>query len=162
MGGAPMGGAPADGTPVFAPAAGAPSNTTPAQTVRPGGSVLVTGSNFGPRQPVAVFLDGTGIPLGTLIADDQGNVSGALRLPLNAELGMHRVGLMDRVGATFMSQPIIVMMGYQTGWNTRVNQLPHTGMDDAAEVVALGLSFVALGALALLLGRRPRRMSQAN
>ena len=159
---APVTDQPVIGTPVVAPVAGTPSNTTPAQTVQPGGTVLVTGSNFGPRQPVAVLLDGTGIPLGTLITDDQGNLSGALRVPGNAELGTHRVGLVGHVGAPFMSQPIIVTMGYQTDWNIRMNQLPHTGMADAAEVAALGMSFVTLGALALLLGRRPRRLSQAR
>jgi hypothetical protein len=61
-------------------------------TVAPGGSVSVSGGDFGFGTSVAVYLDGANGPvLGTARANDQGFFTAAITIPSATTAGSHKL-----------------------------------------------------------------------
>ena len=74
--------------------------TLGATTVVVGGKVQVDAAGFDAGEQVAVTLEPAGTALGTLTADQQGDVSGQITLPASTPLGTHRITLTGPTSAT--------------------------------------------------------------
>jgi lysophospholipase L1-like esterase len=64
----------------------------PAQCV-PGCQLRLTGTDFGPNSFLDVTLHSDAVDLGTLTADDSGNLAGMVQVPDNTEPGVHAIVL---------------------------------------------------------------------
>lgn len=71
----------------------APSVSTPPASVQAGQSVLLTGGGYLAGEIVEVRVDGTGPVIGTLVADEEGNVSGNVVIPATLAAGTHALTL---------------------------------------------------------------------
>lgn len=135
----------------------APSLSISAKDLAPGESFALEGAGFAPDETVAVVLHSDPITVGTLTANDEGEIAGTLKVPSDAPDGSHRIvvtgaesGLTAEVDVTIATAaapagaagPVAALLA-STG----------TALPIAAASVALAL-LVAGGALML---RRRRR-----
>lgn len=68
---------------------GSISGSNPAPV--PGGAVTISGDGLAPRSDASVSLFSEPVVLGTVHADDAGNFSGTFPIPVDTELGPHRI-----------------------------------------------------------------------
>ena len=85
-----------------------PSNLVQATTVNAGTAITVNGSGYQPLEVVEVWLHSTPVLLGTLTANEAGNVSGSFTLLTSTPVGTHHIVLKDVRGGELLSADITV------------------------------------------------------
>jgi hypothetical protein len=112
--------------------------------VEPGGSVVFRGGGCLPGETLEILFDGK--PVGTLVADPEGNFAGALNVPTGTSPGSHDITV--RGSVCELNVAVTVLGG-----------LAFTGAsNDTQTTVLLGVAAVVLG-IVLLVGSRRRRAS---
>ncbi|MFJ4175568.1 carboxypeptidase regulatory-like domain-containing protein [Microbacterium sp. NPDC089696] len=134
----------------------APALTLSAGTIRAGGSLTVTGSGFGAGESVAFELHSDPIALGSLTADQNGRISGVLRIPASAPVGAHTLVALRAGGTIQASAALQVTAAASTGSATAPDRLAATGAEVPTGVLLMGLFLTLIGAV---LVRRRRAQS---
>ncbi|MCZ2829424.1 hypothetical protein O2W14_11320 [Modestobacter sp. VKM Ac-2986] len=144
----------ATAAPAFTPGAvantpGIGSTTSASTTVAaaPGQEVLRVLRGFQPHEVVTVVLHSTPVVLGEFTADTAGVVTVRFTVPAGSALGTHTLAYDGDRGSHFEETITLTADG---------TALAYTGAD-VTQPLAGGAALVALGAGALLLGRRRRR-----
>ena len=145
--------------------------------VAPNGTFTVTSSGWMPNDPVTVTFHSTPVTLGTLTANESGQVQGSFTVPPSAETGTHTVELTGTSSTNSpQTQSITVTVtgstsgsstgsstGSTTGSSTGTitsGTLPFTG-SNTREVASAGVLLIALGLVALDVSLRLRRRTAA-
>ncbi|PQZ54760.1 MULTISPECIES: collagen binding domain-containing protein [unclassified Microbacterium] len=128
-------------------------------SIRAGNDIAISGTGFAPGATIAFELHSDPIALGTLTADADGVLQGALRIPATAPAGAHTLVALS--GTTVLaSTPLTVTAaagtGGQTGGGvaspgggaaTPGGQLATTGADAPVALLALGVILAMMGGL---------------
>lgn len=136
-----------------------PALTLSAGSIRAGKDITVSGTGFTPGAVITFELHSDPITLGTLTADADGVLQGALRIPATAPAGAHTLVALS--GTTVLaSTPLTVTAaagtGGQTGGGvaspgggaaTPGGQLATTGADAPVALLALGVILAMMGGL---------------
>lgn len=143
--------------PAFAyPAGVGPTLSTNTSTVGPGGSLLVTGSNFVPYEGITLTLHSTPVTLATTTANGSGSFSVTVTIPSDTAPGTHTILATGATGDS--ASTIIVVTGAISPPATVTSGLAFTGADIAA-VSGVGAIALALGGMLVLASRRRRMTS---
>ena len=129
-----------------------PTNTTPAQTVAPGGTVVVAGEGFTAGETVEVWLESIPVQLGTLTVNAQGGLSGSFTIPIDTTDGIHHIVLIDSAGVRYASAAAITVTALSATF------LSSTGADITPGWFAL--AFLLLGGFMLAFRGRARRRKE--
>lgn len=132
---------------------GAPALTSNSSSTTPGGSLLVTGSNFVPDEGITLTLHSTPVILGTTTATGSGTFSVTVTIPSDTTPGTHTILASGTTGDS--ATTTIVVTGLVSSTATVTSGLAFTGADIAA-VSAVGAIALALGGMLVLSGRRRR------
>ncbi len=121
-----------------------------------GAGIAVAGTGFDPGESVRIELHSTPIVLGTATADANGEVGATVTIPASAETGAHTIVLIGETSGARAEIALTVTAGEtNAGAGDDGEQLPATGGELAAGVLALGAMLVVTGlALVRLRGRR--------
>lgn len=125
----------------------APTATVSSSTVALGGTTTVTGSGFAPGEQVSVTLFSTPIGLGTATASSTGQVVHAVTIPVDLEVGDHRIELVGLTSGARVSIAIEVLGATVAASGTLPATGRHTGQQAAFAValLLLGSAFVRAG-----------------
>lgn len=144
-----------------------PTLTVATRTVRAGAEISVTGVDFAPGADVVFELYSHPVYLGTLKADQNGRVTGTVKIPATMPVGSHTLGALV-AGSLKATVPLEVTAASDgqtpggtgasgTGGDRAGGKLASTGADLPIAAGVTG-AFLA-GAGLLLLARRRRSMS---
>jgi hypothetical protein len=140
--------------PAFAyPAGVGPALSTNTSTTTPGGSLLVTGSNFVPNEGITLTLHSTPVTLATTTASGNGTFSVTVTIPSDTTPGTHTILAAGASGDS--SSTTIFVTGAISPPATVTSGLAFTGADIAA-VSGVGAIALALGGMLVLTSRRRR------
>lgn len=115
--------------------------------VEPGGTVVFQGGGCLPNEPLDIFFDGR--PVGTLVADANGDFAGSLNVPVGTRPGSH---LLTVKGSVCELNATVTVLG----------DLAFTGSSNSTSTTVLvGVAAVVLG-LVLVVGTRRRRTSAGS
>ena len=147
------GGCPTDTTTTTAP--GGSTTTTlpsdiPTVTAVRGETITVDGQACAPGAEVTVTWD-DGTPLGTFVADENGDFTTTITIPANATLGVHLVTATCGDVEQFINVNVLA----ETVDNVDEGTLARTG-SDTMPLVAIGAAALVLGGAFLYGARRPR------
>ena len=142
--------------PAFAYGPNAATVGASTSSVGPGGSLTVTGNNFGPGDTVTVVLHSAPVTLATTTADGSGTFSVVVTIPSDTAPGLHQIVASDTDGDS-TSTSLLVVGTVPVAVATP--SLAFTGADIAA-LSGVGAIAVALGGMLILTGRRRRRVVQ--
>ncbi|SCX39946.1 hypothetical protein SAMN03159343_0840 [Klenkia marina] len=142
--------APSPGTttapPASSSAAAPPGGTASAGQVSPGSVVTIRGTGFAPGEQVTVTLVGTGVPLATVTADDEGRVEAVVQIPQDVVLGPAVVQLVGEESAA----------ATQVALDVAARERPAAVAGTPWPLVAAGLALLAVAAALVAATRRPR------
>lgn len=128
-------------------------------SIRAGKDITISGAGFAPGATIAFELHSSPIKLGTLIADADGALQGALRIPASASAGAHTLVALS--GTTVLARTALTVTaaagtGGQAGGGVEApggkaaasgGQLATTGADAPVAMVTIGLFLAVLGGL---------------
>lgn len=141
-------------TPAFAYGpGGAPALTSNSSSTTPGGSLLVTGSNFVPNEGITLTLHSAPVTLATTTASTSGSFSVTVTIPAGTDPGAHTILASGATGDSATTN--IVVTGAVSSTATVTSGLAFTGADIAA-VSAVGAIALGLGGMLIMSGRRRR------
>ena len=127
-----------------------PTLTLGATSVKAGDEITVMGEGFVPGEKVAFELRSDPVALGTLQADDQGELQGSFRIPANAPAGAHLLVAIGEQSGVEVSVAIQVTAadtgaGGSGGAAGAGSGLADTGASVPAGALLAGLLLAALG-----------------
>ena len=125
-------------TPAFGYATPGPNVTTSTSSIGPGGSLVVTGSNFVPNEGITLTLYSTPV---------------TLAIPADTVPGGHTI---VATGSSGDSASTAITVASAVPVAVTAPTLPFTGADIAA-LASVGAIALALGGMLILTGRRRRR-----
>ena len=132
-----------------------PTLTLSAGSIRAGKDITISGTGFAPGATIAFELHSDPITLGTLTADADGVLQGALRIPASAPAGAHTLVALS--GTTVLASTALTVTaaagtgtgsGGQTGGATAPGGgLASTGADTPIAIVAIGVLLAVMGGM---------------
>jgi hypothetical protein len=136
-------------------------------TLKAGDSVTIQAGGWQPSSDVEIFLHSDPVDIGTLTADESGNIDGSVSIPADTPPGTHEIvalGL-DTSGEPMGSSADVTVQSAEadpTGGTpsaaspvTTMGQLPYTG-SSPLPMVFWAVSLLVFGRMAMLLGKRPK------
>ncbi len=144
-----------------------PPLTLSQDTANAGDSVTIQASGWQPSAPVDIYLHSEPILIGTLTADANGDINGAVTIPADTQPGFHTLvalGL-DSTGGPMGSSADITIEGSTattTGGTpsaaspvTTAGQLPFTG-SSPLPMIFWAICLLVFGRMAMLVGKRTK------
>lgn len=133
----------------------APTLRLSASTVQQGATITVTGAHFSPGEKVTLELHSTPTPLGSVVADADGSISGTITIPRDAAVGAHHVVAFGEESSAEASAALEVRAA---GGADAPGELSETGAAAPTAIAVLGLALIVVGGLFV---RRRRAASGA-
>ncbi len=130
---------------------GAPSVQVNPSQGPPGQSGVLSGSGFGPNEPLTATFNSTPVVIATLAASPTGTFSIPIRIPADAVPGRHTIVVAGSSGRNASTGFTVVA----TGRPATAPPLARTGADPS-DPIALAACLLVLGNCALLVGGRRR------
>jgi hypothetical protein len=138
-------------------------------TLSPGDSVTIQASGWEPSSDVVVAIHSDPVQIGTLTADANGGINGAVTIPADTQPGTHQIAAvgLDPSGELLGSAADVTILAAggsddPTGGTPAaaspvavMGQLPYTG-SSPLPLVFWAASLLVFGRMAMLLGKRPK------
>jgi hypothetical protein len=139
-----------------------PTVTLSSSTVPPGATITVSGSGFLPGSTVTVKLEPTGEVLATVRASGAGSFSVQVTIPASTPAGSYTIVVSGRgcSGSSVSTTSLLTVVPPSTTTTTS-KPLPFTGASVVLPVT-IGLVLLAIGLIAVVVGRRRPRTADRS